>query len=204
MNRGARHQMVFLDDTDRNMFLFLLEHVCERHRVEIHSYCLMGNHYHLLVRCPEGTLSQALQYLGSVYTQRFNRKHGTDGALFRGRFLSKAIETEQYLLAVARYIPRNPLPIVGDQRFDSYTWSSHRAYIGLEQRPHWLKTSTVLDMFGNRIDRYQSFVLGAESPESDATILNDLQCTQWKAGQPITTNANAPSHTKNLGVRPGV
>ncbi len=175
MNRGAGHQPTFLDDGDRMTFLYLLETMSERHPIEVHSYCLMGNHYHLLAQCPEGELSDALKYLSSVYTRRFNRKHQTDGALFRGRFLSKAIETEEYLAAVVRYIPRNPLAFLKPSELETYPWSSHLSYADLASTPHWLKTKVVLDMFNGRIGDYASFVTGDRTPVSDATILAELR-----------------------------
>ena len=174
MNRGARHQSIFLDDGDRRTFLYLLEAMSERFAIEFHAYCLMGNHYHLLVRCPEGTLAEAMQYLGSVYTRRFNRKHQVDGALFRGRFLSKAIETEMNLVAVIRYIPRNPLAFLEQHELDSFKWSSHQAYIGSVPTPQWLETKVVLDLFNGRIAGYDSLIREDSCGISDATILDNL------------------------------
>ncbi|MFP3912453.1 MAG: transposase [Desulfobacteraceae bacterium] len=89
------------------------------------AYCLMPSHYHLLVQTPEANLSRCMRHLNSVYTQRFNRNHRTDGALFRGRYKSILVEGNTYLLELVRYIHRNPLEAKMADRLDRYPWSSH-------------------------------------------------------------------------------
>lgn len=144
MNRGARRQEVFLDDTDRLTFLDL---VAEQD-VEIHGYALMGNHYHLLIHTPTGGLSEAMRRIGGEYTLNFNRRHGRDGALFRGRFHSSRIASDSYLLAVSRYVHRNPLEAGLVRSNVAAKWTSCRAFYGLGQTPEWLHTSYMLDLAG--------------------------------------------------------
>jgi putative transposase len=104
MNRGAGRRAVFRSDADREIFLECLIEAARRHQLEIHSYCLLDNHYHLLLRSLEGRLSQAMQCLSSRFTQRTNYKVATDGPLFRGRFASVAINSDAHLVQVLRYI----------------------------------------------------------------------------------------------------
>ncbi len=175
MNRGARRYPTFIGDNDRRSFLRLVGDVAERFGVEFHAYCLMGNHYHLLLHTPDENLSEAMQYLGSVYTQRFNRVHGFDGPLFRGRFRSKVIEDDNYLIAVARYIERNPLAFT--DQLDAYPWSSFRSYLGFDQAPAWLTTSVVLSLFNNRADRYARCVFDDNAVVSDEQLAKDLEAS---------------------------
>ena len=97
MNRGARKQPIFVSRGDRRRFLQLLSTAHDRFGIEVNAYVLMGNHYHVLIRSPDGTLSQAFHYIDGVHAQAFNRRHGIDGPLFRGRFRSHLVEEEGYL-----------------------------------------------------------------------------------------------------------
>lgn len=176
MNRGLAHGDIFLDPHDRELFLGLLAEVSERWGVQTHGYVLMGNHYHLLLWDVRGELSRAMRHVGGVYTYKFNRRHGRDGPLFRGRFRSKAVQDETYVLAVLRYIHLNPVRsgLVRDPIH--YAWSSHRAYMTEEYQP-WLESDVLLDYFGTdkKYARlaYQDFVHGV-SPE----IATDLEKRQ--------------------------
>lgn len=158
MNRGARHQPIYFDDRDRRRFLGLLEDLHREERIETHAYCLMGNHYHLLLFCPDGNLSVGMHDLASRYAQRFNRRHGFDGPLFRGRFLSKPIETDEYLLQVSRYVHRNPLDLDPAADPAAYPWSSYAAYVGHRRPPTWLRCSMVLGVVGGDAASYRSYV----------------------------------------------
>jgi len=157
MNRGAGGRTIFLSDAQRKLFLKLLRDISETFTVEIHAYCLMDNHYHLLVRTPRANLSQAMRYLNGVYTQRFNKETGSDGALFRGRYKAILIEADQYLLQVSRYIHCNPVKGGQCSRADEYPWSSYAAYCG--RNVGWLVTGEILGMMGgNPMLRYRRFV----------------------------------------------
>lgn len=144
MHRGSRKDPVFLCDADRYSFLDTLDRANCRFGIEINGYCLMGNHYHLLVHAREGQLSRAMQYINGVFTQRFNRRHGFDGALFRGRFASKLVETDGYLDRVVRYIHRNPMEIGFSDRLEDYRWSSYPSFLrGVETLPLWLSAEAI-------------------------------------------------------------
>ena len=109
MNRGNARQTIFLDKGDYRAFLDLLDECSSMWGLECHAYCLMPNHYHLLLSTPSGNLSRAMRHLDGVYTQRFNRRHDRDGHLFRGRYKAILVDADSYLLQVARYIHLNPI-----------------------------------------------------------------------------------------------
>ena len=109
MNRGRRAERIYNDQNDYEMFIELLKEASESWRIRVSAYCLMPNHYHLLVQTPEANISRSMRHINGVYTQRFNRRHGFEGQLFRGRYKSIVIYADSYLLQLARYIPRNPI-----------------------------------------------------------------------------------------------
>ena len=109
MNRGRRGEAIYSDDTDYSLFTDLLKETAEMWNIRIAAYCLMPNHYHMLVQTPDANLSRSMRHLNGVYTQRCNNRHGWDGSLFRGRYKSILIDSDSYLLQAVRYIHRNPL-----------------------------------------------------------------------------------------------
>jgi putative transposase len=133
--RGNERQLVFRDDVDRLRFLEVLAAVSDRFSVEVIAYCLMGNHFHVLLRTPESNLSRAMRHLNGVYAQRFNRRHLRVGHLFQGRFAAKLVQDDHHLLATVRYIVRNPCRAGLCASPREWHWSSHRATLGLE--PPW-------------------------------------------------------------------
>lgn len=157
MNRGVDHQRVFFADVDRVEFGRRLADIHERFGVQTLAYCLMDNHYHLLLRTPVGGLSTAMQHLGLVYTRHTNDRLGRDGPLFRGRFTSFAVTTDNYLMQAARYIHRNSLDIEGVGAPVVYRWSSYRTFLGLRRRPDFLDTSWVLGLHGDDPARLSRF-----------------------------------------------
>ncbi len=161
MNRGLAYGEIFQDDEDRERFLELVGEICRLWGVAVHAYCLMPNHYHLLLQTPRGQLARAMRHLDGLYTQRFNRAHQRDGPLLRGRYRAILIEAEEYLLGVARYIHGNPgeAGIVAD--IDCYRWSSHRGYLEKQRCSPWLETQTLLARFGQGrrgLEQYRRFM----------------------------------------------
>jgi REP element-mobilizing transposase RayT len=169
--RGNALKSIFLDDQDRLSFLEVLEQVVSRFHLVLHAYCLMGNHYHLLLETPQANLSKALRQLNGVYTQAFNRRHGRLGHVLRGRFKAILIDRDAYLLGLCRYVVLNPVRAKITRKPDTYRWSSYRASAGLSAAPVYLSTDWLLAQFGKQRatceKRYQSFVaegIGQESP----------------------------------------
>ena len=158
MNRGAARQDVFASDSQRERFLELLGDLADRFGIETHVYCLMGNHYHLLLHTPLGNLGRGMRHLNGVYTQFFNRDQGRDGALFRGRYKAILVEADAYLLHLSSYIHRNPLEARMVERLEDYAWSSYAAYVGQTKPPPWLHRDMVYSMLGGKAKRYRSFV----------------------------------------------
>jgi len=150
MNRGRGRQCVFPSEKYYEEYIRCLDEAYKRFGIEIHAYCLMGNHYHLLIKTPRGNLGRAMRHIDGVYTQRHNRLKQTDGSLFRGRYKAIIIDASNYLLQVSRYIHRNPLdlkkPLVN--RVADYPWSSMTAYINKSKAPDWLKRDTVYGELG--------------------------------------------------------
>ena len=149
MNRGARRQVVFHSPCDYALFLDVLAEVTERTGIEVHAYCLMPNHYHLVVRSPNGNLSAALQMLGRAFTLAMNRRHGWDGAIFRGRFVNLLVDDDVHLAMVMAYVHLNPVRAGLVQRPQDARWSSFRAYAGTAKPPPFLTTLVALGMHGS-------------------------------------------------------
>ena len=114
--------------------------------VEVHAYCLMPNHFHLLLHCPNGGLSRYMQRVGGAYSRRINARLGGEGSLFRSRFHSILLDSPTYLAQAGRYIHRNPLELSPPVDAMSYRWSSLRYYAGLAAPPRWMHTATLLGM----------------------------------------------------------
>lgn len=145
MNRGGRYKATFEDKNDYAMFLNLLQETIELFHIKVSSFCLMQNHYHLLIQTPEANLSRAMRHIDGVYTQRFNKIHGYDGALFRGRYKAIVIDADSYLLQVMRYIHRNPIN-AGITESLHYPWSSHQAYLSESKTWDWVSREKLLGM----------------------------------------------------------
>ncbi|MDR3490959.1 MAG: transposase [Gammaproteobacteria bacterium] len=156
MNRGINHMPIFTENKHRDMFLHLLKEISTLFQIEIHSYCLMDNHYHILLRTPIANLGKAMRHLNGVYTQRYNRITKRDGSLFRGRYKAILIEAERYLIHVSRYIHLNPVAAKLVQQAHDFKWSSYRFYLA-NTFQEWLHTSHILNFFENT-KRYSEFI----------------------------------------------
>lgn len=161
--RGNARMAIFLDDADRRRFLALLEEVVVRFKWACHAYCLMENHYHLLLETSIGNLSTGMRQINGVYTQYFNRRHEREGHLLQGRFKAILVERESYLLELCRYVVLNPLRTHVAERPEDYAWSSYRATAGMDEAPHLLTTHWVLSQFdpdrAEAQQRYRDFVV---------------------------------------------
>ncbi|VAW37728.1 hypothetical protein MNBD_GAMMA01-98 [hydrothermal vent metagenome] len=162
MNRGRGRQRIFHHENCYQTFINLLKEVHERFGCKIHGYCLMGNHYHLLLETPNANLSRIMRHINGVYTQYYNRLHNTDGTLFRGRFKSILVDQDAYLLQLSCYIHRNPIDsnlLLVDKLY-KYKWSSFRAYINKDTAPDWLHRDFIYNVLGcdSKYKTYENYV----------------------------------------------
>ena len=173
-SRGNARMAIYKDDPDRTDFLEVFQEVITRFNWLCHAYCLMKNHYHLLIETPEGNLSMGMRQLNGVYTQRFNRRHCREGHIFQGRFKAILVERDSYFLELCRYIVLNPVRTKTVALPDHYAWSSYPATAGLRKVPSFLTRDWVLGQFGRgrgeAEKRYRGFVgegIKGKSPWSD-------------------------------------
>jgi putative transposase len=210
MNRGGSRQKVFLEKQDFGAFLKTVREIHDRWGVELFAYCLMGNHYHVCLRTPEGNLSRVMRHLDGLYTQRFNRIHHRDGALFRGRYKALVVDKDAYLTQVVRYIHLNPVEVGLVREPQAYGWSSHRFYLRPKQAPNWLRIEEVMGEFKS-ITAFHEFVLegneetleefykkGRQSP-----VLGDEEFRERLMGKPVGVDREHPRHER-AAVRPSV
>jgi len=154
--RGDRREAIFDDDQDRRSFLSTLEQVVSRFNWVCHAWCLMDNHYHLLIQTPDGNLSKGMRQLNGVYTQVSNRRHGRVGHLFQGRFKAILVDSDAYLLELARYVVLNPVRAGMVNNPADWPWSSYRASAGLEPAAPWLAVDGLLAQFSGQRSRAQT------------------------------------------------
>jgi len=172
-SRGNEQKDVFKSRGDREKFLAYLSSSSERYGAVIHAYCLMSNHYHLLLETPEGNLSEVMRHINGAYTTYFNVKRKRAGHLFQGRYKAILVEADDYAAELSRYIHLNPVRVGIVERPEHYQWSSYQGYSGQSAPPEWLKTGFILGCFGKQSAsahrKYRAFVedrlgKGYESP----------------------------------------
>lgn len=154
INRGTARRHIFVRNLHKIMFLACLEETVEKYNFNIHCFCIMGNHYHLLINTPQPNLSDGMRFLNSRYARDYNALTRKDGPIFRSRFKSIYVANESYLTNVSRYIHLNPVQagIVDDPK--DYPWSSYRDYIRKEKTFPWLNLD--LNSLGHR--SYSDFI----------------------------------------------
>lgn len=161
-SRGNARADIFEDDSDRELFLKIFGKVVKRFNWLCHAYCLMGNHYHLLIETPEGNLSAGMRQVNGVYTQAFNRAHGRGGHVFQGRFKAVLVEKESHLLELCRYLVLNPVRAGMVDLPEQYPWSSYLATAGKAANPSFLTSEWLLGNFSSAVTesrrRYRQFV----------------------------------------------
>lgn len=139
-SRGDRREDIFLDDTDRAALLDIVAQGMARFDAQVLAYCLMGNHYHLVLHTRRANLSALMRHVNGVYTQAFNRRHGKVGHLYQGRFKAILVDREAYLLEACRYVELNPVRAGMVAAPQDWAWSSYRAHAGLAAMVPWLDT----------------------------------------------------------------
>jgi REP element-mobilizing transposase RayT len=162
-SRGNARKPIFKDDEDRKTFLEILHNTNIRYNWVCHAYCLMNNHYHLIIETPDGNLSRGMRQLNGVYTQAFNRRHKRVGHIFQGRYKAILVQKESHLLEVSRYVVLNPVRAKTVTHPDQWQWSSYRATAGKEKAHPCLTTDWILGQFGRKRrhaeKKYREFVV---------------------------------------------
>lgn len=154
MNRGDRREPIFNDDKDRLLFLNTLAEACEKTDWQVHAWCLMNNHFHLVIETPRGNLVTGMQWLLGVYTNRFNHRHKEFGHLFSGRYKALHVDGSGngYLKSVCDYVHLNPVRanlLAAEQPLQTYSWSSYPLYLQEPaRRPAWLRVDRLLGEWG--------------------------------------------------------
>ena len=148
--RGDRQERIYEDDQDRQRFLKILGEVITQCNWVCHTYCLMDNHYHLVIETPNGNLAKGMRQLNGVFTQASNRKHSRTGHLFQGRYHAVLVDRDEYFLELARYTTLNPVRAGMVTHPGNWPWSSYRAMVGSAKGPPWLTTKTILELFNKR------------------------------------------------------
>jgi REP element-mobilizing transposase RayT len=149
MNRGDHSENIFRDDQDRQRFVSTLQECCEKTAWQIHSYCLMSNHFHLVVETPDGNLVEGMKWLLGTYTRRFNGRHKIFGHLFSGRYKAIIVDGSGngYLKTVCDYVHLNPVRaglLRAEEPLEKYAWSSYPCYISQQPRPLWLRVDRLM------------------------------------------------------------
>ena len=169
-SRGDRREAIYEDDRDRTAFLEILDEVIQRFNWVCRAYCLMGNHYHLVIETPDGNLSKGMRQLNGVYTQASNRRHGRVGHLFQGRYKAVLVDRDAYLLELTRYVVLNPVRAKMVKKPVDWPWSSYPAMVSATAPPKWLATDDLLAQFSTKrkvaIQRYAEFVAAGIGQES--------------------------------------
>ena len=196
--RGDRRGLIYRSDNDRLTWLSILGETCERFGFSVRAYCLMGNHFHILLETDYGQLGRGMCHLNGKYSRYFNRTHGLVGHVLQGRYKAILCQSELYEDELSRYIELNPVRAHMVLHPIDWLWSSYGAKMGLVDPPPWLHTDVVLARFGNdqveAREAYQQFVLagiGGKSPlaaVSNNLILGDEDFQASIVGQHIEGN----------------
>lgn len=179
-SRGDRKEDIYIDDIDRECFLQLLQQITNDYNWLVHAYCLMDNHYHLLIETPDGNLSKGMRQLNGVYTQMTNRYHGKVGHVFQGRYKAILVQKERYLLELARYIVLNPVRARMVRSAKDWPWSSyHRTAGGINTNDYWITTEWLLSAFSQQLGdaqkHYRAFVdQGKNQPSPWEALQNQV------------------------------
>ena len=174
--RGNAREDIFRDDEDRTAFLELLGREITQQRWRLYAYCLMDNHYHLLIETPEPNLTRGMQRLNQVYTQRFNRRHRRVGHVLQGRYKAIVVDKDSYFKELIRYVVLNPVRAKMVRLPERWAWSSYRATAGLGTVPPWLAVDDARGQFGGSGAAYRRFVVqGIGLP----SVWEDLRGQMW-------------------------
>ncbi len=175
-SRGDRQEDIFLIDDDRTLFVDILGQVCTRMHWICHAYCLLDNHYHLVIETPKPNLSRGMRQLNGVYTQTFNRRHDRVGHVFQGRYKAILVDKDRFLQEVCRHVALNPLRIGKVRSPAHWRWSHYRALMGKIDCPEWLDCDRLLQPFGKQRKRAREiYIQYVKKGKSQPSIWKYLQ-----------------------------
>jgi REP element-mobilizing transposase RayT len=172
-SRGSEKRVIFLDKADKGRFLDRLEEYKNLHNVKIIAYCLMPNHYHLLIQQnSDEAISKFISRLNLAYAMYFNKRYERVGPLFQGRFKAKHVETDEYLLHLSRYIHLNPLSHLGERGLRNYHWSSLKDYLG-DSKEGFVEIECIAGYFNSKNWKadYKKFI----KAEADEKMKQELE-----------------------------
>ena len=157
MNRGDRREAIYRDDEDRATFLHTLGEACGKTGWQLHAWCLMGNHFHLVLETPQANLVAGMGWLLGTFTGRFNRRHRLSGHLFGGRYKAQHIDGRSgaYLVTACDYVHLNPARaglVRAEEPLETWRWSSYPGYLRPQLRTPWLRVDRVLGEHGRQTD----------------------------------------------------
>ena len=189
MNRGDRREPIFLDDNDRHQFIHTLGEACEKTDWQVHAWCLMNNHFHLVVETPRANLVEGMHWFLGVYTNRFNHRHREFGHVFSGRYKALLVDGSGngYLKAVCDYVHLNPVRaglLLPEQPLQAYPWGSYPRYLNPALRPGWLRVDRLLGEWGIPKDSAagRAQLAGLMEGRRRAEGLGDYQPQGWYLG----------------------
>ena len=169
-SRGDRREDIYVSDVGREHFIKILGDVCQRYNWVCHAYCLMSNHYHLLIETPDANLSKGMRQLNGVYSQAYNRANDRVEHVFQDRYKTIMVEKQAYLLELARYVVLNPVRARMVRSVNQWRWSCNRATTGQALKPEWLNTDWLLSSFSKRkgqaVTLYKAFVAEGQGQAS--------------------------------------
>jgi REP element-mobilizing transposase RayT/predicted transcriptional regulator len=183
LNRGVEQRVVYKDDEDYNKFLFIVCEASKLFDVNLHSYVLMNNHYHLLIETKKDNLSNFMKHINGTYAIYFNKKHSRSGYLWQGRYRSWYVTDDTYLYTLIRYIENNPLKAKLIKCIDDYRYSSYNSFIKKVQPIECLKNSIMFEQFDSVDD-----IRGFFEFSVDENILSEIK----KSSNLVATSIKKP------------
>lgn len=174
MNRGGNHEGVFLDEQDAEYFLILIKDVMMRYPFKLHAYCLMPNHYHMLVETMDIEIWHIMKRINQMYACYFNKRYQRDGSVFRGRYKAIEILDAAYFMQVSRYICLNPVKAHMVNRPEEYVWSSYRTLIGMDddELTDCTRTYSLFEM--DSCEKYKQFVESKEFVNEEKQVCEEI------------------------------
>ena len=181
--RGDRRQPIYRDEADRTAQLQVIAQAMERFDSQVLAYCQRGNHFHLVRRTRQGNLSRLMRHINGVYTQQFNRRHGQAGHLFQGRFKAILVDRDAYLMALCRYVKRNPVAAGLVATADEWAWSSDRAHVYVAPTPSWLDSDGLHGcLSGRSVASERDRARAAQKYAALVTDADEGKASLWETG----------------------